>query len=225
LRVTSLSFIPPSKPQDTPHLPLRSKEWATKQAEKFCSLLYPSQIHQMRATSTEFVQHTNHRYEPNIYLSGCWNITFCRYVHEYLVVDDRISVRIDEKFGLIGYANDCKVVVDERGLSQSEVSEDSAKLAAIRFAQKLMDDSPATRAYYGGHTLNASPLDTRLVVARANDLLTCQKIDLLKRGRKGVLVWAVQFRLDDASFEGKVAPGTLIVYIDAITGEPLGGVF
>lgn len=204
-----------------PHVAKNTKEWALMQAKNFCSILKPLGMDGIRLVQVEYQQEINHRYDPVSFMTGFWRCQFQRYSRAgYPIVNDRVSVEINEDYGLSAYSDKCLTAVDESEIWDAKIDRKTIQRLAVGYAKKTMAESLAVRSYFNGHVLESTPLDMQLVVVCPNDLLTSKDLGDIRANRKARLVWLVKFRLNGS---GCMAAGTLAIYVDAQTGEFNGG--
>ncbi len=218
--VYQITFRVPSAPQEFPFQSTWSSQTALEIGGKFLTGLIPGDVQSFKQSGCEFVQRTNHKYAPSIYMSASWNLSFQRFTTSgYPVWKDTIRLTIHEEYGLTGYQNECLTQIDEEHLGLPSLTEKEATILATGFAKKILATAPAVRHHFGQFTLSAS-VGGKVMVVRPNDLLTCRDFHMLNEGSRGVLAWVIAFNLNSNS---NLAPGSLLIYINAKTGELLGG--
>lgn len=221
-RVHQITFIPPNAPRSTLHTAKWPKETAVKVAEDFMSVLVPHSKLNLKAIQVEFVQHINHRFDPEFYVNGYWRLSFQRFSAKgYAVFKDTISIEVDEDHGLRSYLNDCLTDADEDKIGSPVFPVDKAKAHATEYAKKVLAEGPAVKGYYGEFLLGESPNQPELLVVRPNELLNCKDFHDFKEESHGVLAWVFTFTLTHPS--NKLTPGVLRIYIDAVSGKFVGG--
>jgi len=162
----------------------------------------------------DYFQPVNHRHGANYFVRAYWRVSLCRFVEGYPVMDDRVHLRIDEKTGLVGYSDVC--VTDVEGVDlKPRLDKDTAVKKGISHARSV-------KTVYNGFDLSEEPSVAELWIVRPNDMATCTGLDL-KFEKRGRLAWGLIFRLTDPL--RKLHPGSLTIYIDAVNGRFLGGVF
>lgn len=216
-------FSPPVRPQAKPFVPNLSKDEAVKKCRGFLALLFKDANIHLKENEIEFAQDMNYANRSAPYRSAHWRAMFQRVSKTGIpVMEDSVSVWLDERFGLRLFKNDClsqlAIPADEKPL----VSKETATKEAMIFAQRVKNESPAVRGYFVQFTLDKTPVATELMICRPNEILTCSDFHGLKRGSTSVLVWAITFKL--TSPNGRLAPGMLQIFIDAVTGRFVGGV-
>lgn len=214
---------PPEKPQPKPFIPKLSKDEALAKCQSFIALLINGEPIHLKENGIQFVQDFNYTHEATPYVGAFWRASFQRISKTGIpVFGDTVSVSLDEQFGLRHFQNACLAQLSLPPDEKPSVPKETATKEAIIFAQRVKNEGPAVKGYFGQHALDKTPVATELMIVRPTDILTCVDMHELKRDGKAVLVWVVTFKLTDAN--GKLAPGVLHIYIDAVTGKFAGGV-
>ena len=207
LLLRMFDFNPPVKPQGKPFVPNLLKEEALKKCQGFLALLTKGTDMHLNENEFEFVQHMNHANRSAPYQRAYWRAHFQRVSRTGIpVMGDMVSVWLDERFGLILYQNECHSQVSIPDDEKPSVSAETASKEAVIFAQRVKDESPLVKSFFGRFTLEINPAATVLMICQPTDLLTCSNIYAFKRESKAVLVWLVQFKLTDPKPQNPKTP-------------------
>ncbi len=214
---------PPERPQPKPFIPRLSKDEALAKCQSFTTLLTKGTLIQLRENGIQFVQDFNYAHEEAPHVGAFWRASFQRVSKTGIpVFGDTVNVSLDEQFGLRHFQNACLAQLAIPADEKPSVRKETATKEAITFAQWVKNEGPAVKGYFGQHALDKTPLATELLIVRPTDILTCVDMHELQHDGKAVLAWVVTFKLVDP--KGKLAPGVLHIYIDAVTGKFVGGV-
>jgi hypothetical protein len=213
---------PPVNPQATPFIFKLTEDEVVTKCRGFLVLLLKDPNLRLELSAIQYVQEMNYANKAKPYQGAHWNVSFQRISKTGIpVVEDSVSLWIDEQLGLRLFKNDCLSELDIPADERPVVSEETATREAAIFAQRVKNEGPAVRGHFGSYTLVKTPLSAELVICRPTDILTCSDFHGLKRSRKAVLVWKLTYKL--TSPNDKLTPGILEIYIDAVTGKFAGG--
>ena len=206
--------------------PKMDKEQVVEKVEKYIRIIEGEQKYKTKLIEVIFSKQGN--------LRGNWILRWKRYHDKYMYYEDRIELDLNETYGIVTYANHC--ISDIPSTVEVKIFEEEAHEKAIEFANNLI----SSKKIFSGAGVSfkkwfrdfiiGSVISSELLIVNPNYLLTDKSTYMASnRIRKANLAWAVTV---EAKYIGKTGPKgetlgnkKILVWIDAATGEILGGDF
>jgi hypothetical protein len=164
---------------------------------------------------------------------GHWIINWERSQNGYTYQEDGITIYYHEKYGLESYANWCtsEPCPTEVKITKEEAGEKARDIATKAICSSLMIpsmDMPYNKWFKDFEV--GEICKSELVIINPNYLFTKKSsTDITKRSRNARLSWVISIKTHYTGKpgpKGEVISGTVIsIWIDAATGEMLGGMF